>query len=95
MHRSRSMIQLPSVDPYANFNSSQPDFAYTVPTGGGSGGMGSMEDGSWNTRSVRPSTSASSVSAASQSSSSQARTPPVIDGYAEADVHRCEFPLIL
>ncbi|THH10250.1 hypothetical protein EW146_g8435 [Bondarzewia mesenterica] len=88
MHRSRSMIQLPTVDPYSsNFASSQAgDFAYAVPMGGMDGGV-DMEGG-WNSRSVRPSTSASSLSAASQTSSSQAHTPPVTDGFGETDIHR-------
>ncbi|KAA1466143.1 hypothetical protein DENSPDRAFT_14917 [Dentipellis sp. KUC8613] len=97
MHRSRSMIQLPTVDTYGNFASSQPDFAYSAaPTsgvgvgGGGGGGLDTM-DGGWNSRSVRPSTSASSLSAASQTSSSQAHTPPVTDGFGETDIHRCEY----
>ena len=89
MHRSRSMIQLPTVDPYSNFAPSQTgDFAYAAPAG--SVGTPVEMDGGWNSRSVRPSTSASSLSAASQTSSSQAHTPPVTDGFGETDIHRCE-----
>ncbi|KAI0269232.1 HSF-type DNA-binding-domain-containing protein [Gloeopeniophorella convolvens] len=94
LHRSRSMIQLPTVDTYNNYGSNQPDFAYSAgPLGGvGAGGAGAPLDQSmdWNSRSVRPSTSASSLSAASQTSSSQAHTPPVTDHFEDTNVHRCE-----
>ncbi|KAF9484006.1 hypothetical protein BDN70DRAFT_873157 [Pholiota conissans] len=96
--RVRSMIQLPSVDPY-NFANSQAEFAYSaIP------GQGSMEsslnngDGvnGWGVghspqhgRNVRPSTSTSSISAASHTSSSQANTPPVPENYnGETDINR-------
>ncbi|KAI0049568.1 hypothetical protein FA95DRAFT_1588144 [Auriscalpium vulgare] len=90
MHRSRSMIQLPTVDPYSNYSSAQADFAYSAAPmvgAGGSGGGLDMEGG-WNSRSVRPSTSGSSLSAASQTSSSQAHTPPVTEQYGETEIHR-------
>ncbi|KAJ7276230.1 HSF-type DNA-binding-domain-containing protein [Mycena haematopus] len=82
--RVRSMIQLPSVDPYS-FSSGQADhFAYNaVGTG--------MNDSGWapSSRSGRPSTAASSISAASHTSSSQANTPPVQDGFhGEGDINR-------
>ncbi|KAF8897365.1 HSF-type DNA-binding-domain-containing protein [Infundibulicybe gibba] len=87
----RSMIQLPSVDPYS-FNSSQADFAYSAIPGtvGHAPSIDSMNDGGWNQqRSVRPSTSTSSISAASHTSSSQANTPPVADNYnSETDINR-------
>jgi hypothetical protein len=95
LHRSRSMIQLPTVDTYNHYGSSQPDFAYSAGplSNVGAGGAGTpldqtMDD--WNSRSVRPSTSASSLSAASQTSSSQAHTPPVTDNFEDTTVHRCE-----
>jgi len=89
--RVRSMIQLPSVDPYS-FNAGQAEFAYSaVPGGVGStASIDSINDG-WNsTRSGRPSTAASSISAASHTSSSQANTPPVQDGnfHGETDINR-------
>ncbi|KAJ7086725.1 HSF-type DNA-binding-domain-containing protein [Mycena epipterygia] len=87
--RVRSMIQLPSVDPYS-FNAGQAEFAYSaVPGGVGStASIDSMNDG-WNTRSGRPSTAASSISAASHTSSSQANTPPVQDNFhGETDINR-------
>jgi len=89
------MIQLPTVDTYSHYGSSQhqPDFAYSAgPLGGvGTGGAAASLDQTmddWNSRSVRPSTSASSLSAASQTSSSQAHTPPVTDNFDETGVHR-------
>ncbi|KAH9062094.1 HSF-type DNA-binding-domain-containing protein [Lactarius vividus] len=95
LHRSRSMIQLPTVETYNHYGSNHPDFAYSAgPLGSvGAGGAGApldqtMDD--WNSRSVRPSTSASSLSAASQTSSSQAHTPPVTDNFEDPSVHRCE-----
>ena len=96
LHRSRSMIQLPTVDTtYNHYGSNHPDFAYSAgPLGNvGAGGAGASLDQTmddWNSRSVRPSTSASSLSAASQTSSSQAHTPPVTDNYEDPNVHRCE-----
>jgi|SRR6267142_2263295 len=98
LHRSRSMIQLPTVDAYSHYGSSQhqPEFAYSagplgnVGTGGAAPSLDQTMD-DWNSRSVRPSTSASSLSAASQTSSSQAHTPPVTDNFDETGVHRCEF----
>ncbi|KAF8639698.1 hypothetical protein AX17_000960 [Amanita inopinata Kibby_2008] len=90
--RVRSMIQLPSVDPY-NFSSSQADFAYsTMPAGavGQPSPMDAINDG-WNHRNVRPSTATSSISAASHTSSSQANTPPVPESYNhDTDINRCE-----
>lgn len=93
--RVRSMIQLPSVsvDPYS-FNNSQADFAYSgIPSAvGHSSPMDSMNDGNWNHRNVRPSTSTSSISAASHTSSSQANTPPVPDNYnGDTDINRCKY----
>ena len=89
--RVRSMIQLPSVDPYT-FNSSQADFAYSAVPGSATS-IDSMDGhGGWNqNRSIRPSTS-SSMSAASHTSSSQANTPPVPDNYNNGDtgITRCE-----
>ncbi|PFH52886.1 hypothetical protein AMATHDRAFT_139374 [Amanita thiersii Skay4041] len=88
--RVRSMIQLPSVDPY-NFSSSQADFAYsTLPPGsvGSASTMDAMNDG-WSHRNMRPSTAASSISAASHTSSSQANTPPVPESYSnDTDINR-------
>jgi hypothetical protein len=98
LHRSRSMIQLPTVDTYSHYGSNQhqPDFAYSAgPLGNvGTGGAPTSLDQTmddWNSRSVRPSTSASSLSAASQTSSSQAHTPPVTDHFEDTGIHRCEF----
>ena len=98
LHRSRSMIQLPTVDTYSHYGSNQhqPDFAYSAaPLGNvGTGGAPTSLDQTmddWNSRSVRPSTSASSLSAASQTSSSQAHTPPVTDQFEDTGIHRCEF----
>jgi hypothetical protein len=98
LHRSRSMIQLPTVDTYNHYGSSQPDFAYSAGPlpNVGAGGAGTPLDQTmdeWNSRSVRPSTSASSLSAASQTSSSQAHTPPVTDNFEDTSVHRCELLL--
>ncbi|KAF8205128.1 HSF-type DNA-binding-domain-containing protein [Pholiota molesta] len=104
--RVRSMIQLPSVDPYS-FANSQADFAYSAIPGQGSmdsslsngdgvngWGVHSPQHG----RNVRPSTSTSSISAASHTSSSQANTPPVPENYnGETDINRCtsHFQLVL
>ncbi|KAH9482852.1 Heat shock factor protein 4 [Psilocybe cubensis] len=91
--RVRSMIQLPSVDPYS-FNSSQAEFAYSAIPGavGHTASMESMNDANgWASHrtAVRPSTSTSSISAASHTSSSQANTPPVPDNYhGETDINR-------
>ncbi|KAF8138169.1 HSF-type DNA-binding-domain-containing protein [Boletus edulis] len=91
MPRVRSMIQLPSVDPYG-FNSNQTEFAYSAV--GGNPSIDSMDArNGWGhpaQASQRPSTSASSISAASHTSSSQANTPPLADGYggAETDINR-------
>ncbi|KAI0069020.1 hypothetical protein BV25DRAFT_1817946, partial [Artomyces pyxidatus] len=88
MHRSRSMIQLPTVDPYNSYSSAQADFAYSAAPMVGGGGE--MDQSGWNSRSVRPSTSGSSLSAASQTSSSQAHTPPVTESYGgETEIQRC------
>ncbi|KAF7983978.1 hypothetical protein HWV62_18422 [Athelia sp. TMB] len=89
--RVRSMIQLPTVDPYS-FNPGHADFAYSAVPGavGPTAAVESLENG-WHqppgSRSGRPSTSTSSISAASHASSSQANTP---DHYAagETDIHR-------
>jgi len=99
--RVRSMIQLPSVDPYS-FSNSQADFAYSaIPNHhqpqqhhhhqvAHAASMESMNDG-WG-RNVRPSTSTSSISAASHTSSSQANTPPIQENYnGETDINRCEY----
>ncbi|KAF9535101.1 HSF-type DNA-binding-domain-containing protein [Crepidotus variabilis] len=99
MPRVRSMIQLPSVDPY-NFNSSQAEFAYSaIPNQvAHSTSMDSMNDtnGAWTHRNVRPSTSTSSISAASHTSSSQANTPPIPENYnGETDINRCEFAMFI
>ncbi len=94
--RVRSMIQLPSVDPYG-FNNSQAEFAYSaIPNHhqvGHATSMESMHDANgWSTRNVRPSTATSSISAASHTSSSQANTPPIQENYhGETDINRCEF----
>ncbi|KAJ7095222.1 HSF-type DNA-binding-domain-containing protein [Mycena belliarum] len=87
--RVRSMIQLPSVDPYS-FSTGQADFAYSAVPGavGSTASIDSMNDG-WTARSGRPSTAASSISAASHTSSSQANTPPVQDNFhGETDINR-------
>lgn len=95
MPRVRSMIQLPSVDPYS-FNTSHADFAYSAIAHTPS--VDSMNDGqSWNQRNIRPSTSTSSISAASHASS-QAATPPIPENYhGDTDINRCKsfgfFPL--
>jgi len=88
--RVRSMIQLPSVDPYS-FNPSQAEFAYSAVPGSGNS-IDSIDGSGWNqNRSIRPSTS-SSMSGASHTSSSQANTPPVPDNYnsGDTDITRCE-----
>ncbi|TFK29295.1 hypothetical protein FA15DRAFT_664215 [Coprinopsis marcescibilis] len=83
--RVRSMIQLPSVDPYG-FNSGQAEFAYSaIPGAVGPTASMDMSD-NWTHRN-RPSTSTSSISAASHTSSSQANTPPLTDSYA-TDINR-------
>ena len=89
--RVRSMIQLPSVDPYS-FNTSQAEFAYSAAAVGHTTSMDSMNDShGWGHRNVRPSTSTSSISAASHTSSSQANTPPVPENYnGETDINRCK-----
>ncbi|KAJ7904356.1 hypothetical protein B0H14DRAFT_2662409 [Mycena olivaceomarginata] len=90
--RVRSMIQLPSVDPYS-FSPGQADFAYSAVPGavGSTASIDSMNDGWASARSGRPSTAASSISAASHTSSSQANTPPVQDGFhGEGDINRCD-----
>lgn len=94
--RVRSMIQLPSADPYG-FTPSQAEFAYSALPGAvnHASNMDSMSDtNGWNHRNVRPSTSTSSISAASHTSSSQANTPPVSENYnGETDISRCKlFP---
>ncbi|KAJ7068114.1 HSF-type DNA-binding-domain-containing protein [Mycena amicta] len=87
--RVRSMIQLPSVDPYNNYNGGQAEFAYSaVPS---TASIDSMNDGNnnWRSSNNRPSTAASSISAASHTSSSQANTPPVQEGFhGETDINR-------
>jgi len=87
--RVRSMIQLPSVDPYS-FSTSPAEFAYSAAAVGHTGSMDSMNDShGWGHRNVRPSTSTSSISAASHTSSSQANTPPVPENYnGETDINR-------
>nr|GAT53988.1 AGC/RSK protein kinase [Mycena chlorophos] len=82
--RVRSMIQLPSTDPYNNYNGGgQAEFAYSAAPGQ------SMEDSNWRANNNRPSTAASSISAASHTSSSQANTPPVQEGFhGETDINR-------
>ncbi|KAF9221875.1 hypothetical protein BS17DRAFT_803062 [Gyrodon lividus] len=88
MPRVRSMIQLPSVDPYG-FSSNQAEFAYSAV--GSNASIDSMDGrNGWGHPAQRPSTSASSISAASHTSSSQANTPPLNDGYGatETDINR-------
>jgi hypothetical protein len=95
--RVRSMIQLPSVDPYS-FSNSQAEFAYSaIPSVGHSASMESISDangwghtqGHRGAVGARPSTSTSSISAASHTSSSQANTPPVPENYhGETDINR-------
>ncbi|KXN86355.1 Heat shock factor protein 4 [Leucoagaricus sp. SymC.cos] len=89
--RVRSMIQLPSADPYG-FTPSQSEFAYSALPGAvnHANNMDSMnETNGWSHRNVRPSTSTSSISAASHTSSSQANTPPVSENYnGETDISR-------
>ena len=94
--RVRSMIQLPSVDPY-NFNASPAEFAYSAAAVGHTAPMDSMNDShGWGHRNVRPSTSTSSISAASHTSSSQANTPPVPENYnGETDINRCKYSLFV
>jgi len=88
--RVRSMIQLPSVDPYT-FSTSQADFAYSAVTGGTAVLDGMDGSGGWgHNRSVRPSTS-SSMSGASHTSSSQANTPPVQESYNNGDTDITRF----
>jgi hypothetical protein len=93
--RVRSMIQLPSADPYG-FTPSQAEFAYSALPGAvnHASNMDSINDNTtngWNHRNVRPSTSTSSISAASHTSSSQANTPPVSENYnGETDISRCK-----
>ncbi|KAF7301417.1 AGC/RSK protein kinase [Mycena indigotica] len=85
--RVRSMIQLPAVDPYNNYNGGQAEFAYSAV----SGPVGNNDDSnnSWRPNNNRPSTAASSISAASHTSSSQANTPPVQEGFhGETDINR-------
>ena len=85
--RVRSMIQLPSVDPYGfSSHTPQAEFAYSAQPSS----MEGMNDGNgWAHRNVRPSTSTSSISAASHTSSSQANTPPVAEYSGETDINRC------
>lgn len=93
--RVRSMIQLPTVDPYG-FNPSQAEFAYSAVPGavGTTSSIQAMEHhNGWHhpdSRSGRPSTSTSSISAASHASSSQARTPDHYGGGGETDINRCK-----
>ena len=91
--RVRSMIQLPSVDPY-NFSNNQAEFAYSALPNHqvGHASIESINDTSaWGTRNVRPSTSTSSISAASHTSSSQANTPPIQENFnGETDINRCK-----
>jgi hypothetical protein len=88
MPRVRSMIQLPSVDPYS-FSTSHADFAYSAI--GHTASIDSMNDAqAWNHRHIRPSTSTSSISAASHASS-QATTPPISENYhGDTDINRCK-----
>ena len=92
----RSMIQLPTVDPYSFNGGGQAEFAYSAVPGavGPTAAIEAMDNhNGWNyatSRSNRPSTSTSSISAASHASSSQARTPDHYGGVAETDVHRCK-----
>jgi hypothetical protein len=91
--RVRSMIQLPSADPYG-FTPPQAEFAYSALPGAvnHANNMEPMnETNGWNHRNGRPSTSTSSISAASHTSSSQANTPPVSENYnGETDISRCK-----
>ena len=92
--RVRSMIQLPTVDPYSFNGGGQAEFAYSAVPGavGPTAAIEAMDNHGWNyatSRSGRPSTSTSSISAASHSS--QARTPDHYGGVGETDVHRCKW----
>lgn len=88
--RVRSMIQLPTVDPYS-FNPGHAEFAYSVGPGavGTTAAVESMEWQHPGSRAGRPSTSTSSISAASHASS-QANTPDHYGG-GDTDIHRCEL----
>lgn len=94
--RVRSMIQLPTVDPYSFNGGGQAEFAYSAVPGavGPTAAIEAMDNNNgWNypaSRSGRPSTSTSSISAASHASSSQARTPDHYGGVGETDVNRCK-----
>ncbi|KAH8824729.1 HSF-type DNA-binding-domain-containing protein [Flagelloscypha sp. PMI_526] len=95
--RVRSMIQLPSVDPYGLGNQqSQPQFAFNagmdmVPPSSAEASAGGAAPADWRAPSsatgARPSTGASTISAAS--SGSQANTPPIQEGVDSAKIHRC------
>lgn len=93
--RVRSMIQLPTVDPYS-FNPGHAEFAYSAVPGnvGTTSSVESIDGHSgWNhpgSRSGRPSTSTSSISAASHASSSQANTPDHYGGGGDTDINRCK-----
>lgn len=90
--RVRSMIQLPTVDPYS-FNPGHAEFAYSVGPGAVPTATVEMENG-WHhppapgSRGGRPSTSTSSISAASHSS--QTNTPDHYTG-GDTDINRCEY----
>jgi hypothetical protein len=105
LSRSRSMIQLPSVDHHPfQVSAGHADFAYALPAagnvtpienvGGGAGGI--MSSGGWHSggRSSRPSTATSTISVMSQTSSSHAHTPPIPEHYGgvpgEAHISRRE-----
>jgi len=89
--RVRSMIQLPTVDPYS-FNPGHAEFAYSAGPIGTTSSVESIDGNSgWNhpgSRSGRPSTSTSSISAASHASSSQANTPDHYGNGGDTDINR-------
>ncbi|KAH6915243.1 HSF-type DNA-binding-domain-containing protein [Coprinopsis sp. MPI-PUGE-AT-0042] len=91
--RARSMIQLPSVDPYG-FTPNQADFAYSSIPGSVAQSNSMDMDNNWNHRNTRPSTSTSSISAASHTSSSQANTPPLTDNYTDINRFSPDFGFV-
>ncbi|KAI0036086.1 HSF-type DNA-binding-domain-containing protein [Vararia minispora EC-137] len=97
--RSRSMIQLPTIDgSYGGAYMAQqqqppppppPQHHHHSHHDYAYGSSAALGEADWGARALRPSTSASSLSGASQTSSSAAHTPPVGDAYAaETDIHR-------
>lgn len=95
MQRTKSLMQLPSVESYC-FNPAQAEFAYSA-NGPGMGSTSSVDsmEGSWMspgrngssaTPGVRPSTAHSTMSAQSHSS---ANTPPMETPFEDSEVNRC------